>query len=106
MRAGISGNTVSMPWNLSQFGLLLRLRRCSHLRHNFATSYRSRDSMRISSFATHRLPRDGSSDFEAQSHGFTTCCLRLKTPFPDAYQGSLPVGGQAFPGGLVPAGFQ
>jgi hypothetical protein len=30
--------------------------------------------------------------FEAQSHGFTTCCLRLKTPFLDADQGSLPVG--------------
>jgi hypothetical protein len=44
--------------------------------------------------------------FEAQSHGFTTCCLRLKTPFLDADQGSLPVGGQPFPSGLVPAGFQ
>ena len=47
MRAGNKGKTLSMPWNRSQFGLLLRLRRCSHLRHNFATSYRSRDSMRI-----------------------------------------------------------
>jgi hypothetical protein len=28
-----------MPWNRSQFGLLLRLRRWSHLRHNFATSF-------------------------------------------------------------------
>jgi hypothetical protein len=28
----------------------------------------------------------------------------LKTPFLDANQGSLPVGGQPFPGGLVPAG--
>ena len=44
--------------------------------------------------------------FEAQSHGLTTCCLRLKTPFLVANQGSLPVGGQPFPGGLVPAGFQ
>ena len=44
--------------------------------------------------------------FEIQSHGFTTCCLRLKTPFLDADQGSLPVGGQPFPGGLVPAGSQ
>jgi hypothetical protein len=47
MRAGNKGKTLSMPWNRSQFGLLLRLRRCSHLRHNFATSYRSRDSMRM-----------------------------------------------------------
>ena len=39
--------------------------------------------------------------FEAQSHGFTTCCLRLKAPFLDASQGSLPVGGQPFPGGLI-----
>jgi hypothetical protein len=30
----------------------------------------------------------------------------LKTPFLDADQGSLPVGGQPFPSGLVPAGFQ
>ena len=37
--------------------------------------------------------------FEAQSHGFTARCLRLKTPFLDANQGSLPVGGQPFPGG-------
>ena len=47
MRAGNKGNTRSMPWNRSQFGLLLRLRRWSHLRHNFATSYRSRESMRM-----------------------------------------------------------
>ena len=47
MRAEIKGNTRSMPWNFSQFGLLLRLRRWSHLRHNFATSYRSLESMRI-----------------------------------------------------------
>ena len=40
--------------------------------------------------------------FGAQSHGFTTCCLRLKTPFPVADQGSLPVDGQSFPGGIVP----
>ena len=44
--------------------------------------------------------------FEAHSHGFATRCLRLKTPFLDADQGSLPVGGQPLPGGLVPAGFQ
>jgi hypothetical protein len=48
---GTNGMTKTrcMPWNRSQFGLLLRLRRCSHLRHNFATSYRSRKSMRIGS---------------------------------------------------------
>jgi hypothetical protein len=44
--------------------------------------------------------------FEAQSHGFTTRCLRLKTTFLHASQGSLPVDGQSLPGGLVPAGFQ
>jgi hypothetical protein len=44
--------------------------------------------------------------FEIQSHGFTARCLRLKTPFLDANQGSLPVGGQPFPGGTVPAGSQ
>ena len=41
---------------------------------------------------------------EAQSHGFTARCLRLKAPFLDASQGSLPVDGQSFPGGVVPAG--
>ena len=51
MRAGNKGNTLNMPWNRSQFGLLLRLRRCSHLRHNFATPYRSCDRMRIRSLA-------------------------------------------------------
>lgn len=40
--------------------------------------------------------------FGALSHGFTTRCLRLKTPFPNANQGSLPVDGQSFPGGIVP----
>jgi hypothetical protein len=40
--------------------------------------------------------------FGARSHGFTTRCLRLKTPFPNANQGSLPVDGQSFPGGIVP----
>jgi hypothetical protein len=44
--------------------------------------------------------------FEAQSHGFTTRCLRLKTPFLVVNQGSLPVGGQPFPSGLVTAGSQ
>ena len=42
--------------------------------------------------------------FGAQSHGFTTRCLRLKPPFRVANQGSLPVDGQSFPGGMVPAG--
>ena len=45
MRAGNKGNTRSMPWNRSQFGLLPRLRRASHFRHHFATSHRSRDSI-------------------------------------------------------------
>ena len=40
------------------------------------------------------------SNFEAPSHGFTTRCLRLKTPFLNANQGSLPVDGQSFPGGI------
>ena len=44
------------------------------------------------------------SNFEALSHGFTACCLRLKTPFLVANQGSLPVDGQSFPDGSVPAG--
>ena len=43
-------------------------------------------------------------DFEALSHGFTTRCLRLKTSFLNANQGSLPVDGQSFPGGSVPPG--
>ena len=42
--------------------------------------------------------------FEALSHGFTACCLRLKTPFLVANQGSLPVDGQSLSGGMVPAG--
>ena len=49
--------------------------------------------------------REGSTinkHFGAPSHGFTTCCLRLKAPFPVANQGSLPVDGQSFPGGIVP----
>jgi hypothetical protein len=46
MRAWIRGNTRSMPWNFSQFGLLPRLRRTSHLRHSFVTSHRSFESMR------------------------------------------------------------
>ncbi len=41
--------------------------------------------------------------FEAQSHGFTARCLRLKASFLSANQGSLPVGGQSFPGGSDPA---
>ncbi len=44
--------------------------------------------------------------FEAQSHGFTASCLRLKTSFLSANQGSLPVDGQSFPDGTVPAGSQ
>ena len=39
--------------------------------------------------------------FGVQSHGFTTCCLRLKAPFPVANQGSLPVDGHSLPGGIV-----
>jgi len=46
MQAGIRGNTRSMPWNFSQFGLVPRLRRRSHLRHSLATSYRSFESIR------------------------------------------------------------
>ena len=50
------------------------------------------------------------TSFEIQSHGFTARCLRLKTPFLVANQGSLPVGGQPFPDGMVPVrshcGFQ
>ncbi len=42
--------------------------------------------------------------FEALSHGFTARCLRLKTPFLDANQGSLPVDAQSLSGGTVPAG--
>ena len=37
--------------------------------------------------------------FEAPSHGFTNRCLRLKTPFPVANQGSLSVNGQFLPSG-------
>ena len=44
------------------------------------------------------------SNFEALSYGFTVRCLRLKTPFLVANQDSLPVDGQSFPDGLVPAG--
>jgi hypothetical protein len=50
-----------------------------------------------------RAPPNNNS-FEAQSHGFATHCLRLKTPFPVASQGSFPAAGQALPGGLIPAG--
>ncbi len=37
MRAGVNGNTRSIPWNFSQFGGSPRLRRPSHMRHSFAT---------------------------------------------------------------------
>ena len=47
MRAGISGKLRSIAWNFSQFGLLPRLRRTSHFCHNFATSYRSLESIRL-----------------------------------------------------------
>ena len=43
-------------------------------------------------------------NFEAQSHGFTACCLRLKTPFRVADQDSLPVAGQALPVGSLTRG--
>jgi hypothetical protein len=46
MRAGVRGNTRSMPWNFCQFGLVPRLRRRSHLRYGLATSHRSSESMR------------------------------------------------------------
>ena len=42
--------------------------------------------------------------FEAQPHGFTACCLRLKTPSRDANQDSLPVAGQALPAGSLTHG--
>jgi len=45
--AGAKGNVRSMSLNRSQFNGLLRLRRPSHLRHNFATCRRSSESLQI-----------------------------------------------------------
>ena len=53
-------------------------------------------------FLARRLPH--CFTFEAQSHGFTARCLRLKAPFLDTNQGSLPVDGQSLSGGVVPPG--
>ena len=53
-------------------------------------------------FLARRLPH--CFTFEAQSHGFTARCLRLKAPFLHTNQGSLPVGGQSLSGGVVPPG--
>jgi hypothetical protein len=53
-------------------------------------------------FLARRLPH--CFTFEAQSHGFTARCLRLKAPFLDTNQGSLPVDGQSLSGGVIPPG--
>ena len=53
-------------------------------------------------FLARRLPH--CFTFEAQSHGFTARCLRLKAPFLHTNQGSLPVDGQSLSGGVIPPG--